>query len=125
MRSLNLFVYLCLCLSTHSVYAMGQRPPTHPYVGIRVAVLENEKEVSLTIKGPYRLERRYTHELIQEGEDFKGTFFPSASGLLLGQEETGLPGVRLLPLQQRLIRIDGRRFRGMVEVVRQSDNTLP
>ena len=103
---------------------MAHRPPEHPYVGLRVAVLENEPSVNLQVKGPYRLQRLYTQEVIQEGKHLDETFYPSDSGVVVGKEKTGLVGVRLFPLQEEAVRVNGRRFRGIVDVVRQTEAAL-
>ncbi len=117
-------VGLLVFAAATSVYGMAQRPPDHPYIGLRVAVLENEPRVTLHVKGPYRLQRLYTHEVIREGEGFEETFYPSDSGVLIGKEKTGLVGVRLLPLKEEPVRVNGRRFRGRIDILRQTEATL-
>ena len=117
-------VGLLVFAAATSVYAMASRPPEHPYVGLRVAVLENEREVILKVKGLYRLERLYTHETIREGKNFEETFYPSPQGLIVGSEQTGLVGVTLLPLKEEVVRVNGRRFRGVIDIVRQSERSL-
>ena len=118
------FAPLFLGLLASPVFAMAQHPPEHPYVGLRVAVLENEPSVTLNVKGSYRLQRLYTQEVIREGERLDETFYPSGSGVVIGKEETGLVGVRLFPLQAEAVRVNGRRFRGIIDVVRQTEAAL-
>ncbi|MBI1976364.1 MAG: SpoIID/LytB domain-containing protein [Candidatus Omnitrophica bacterium] len=94
---------------------------------IRVAVLQNVSKFSLTINGSYQILLPYNQELISQGgslKDIKVT--ATTAGVQFGEQEFPVFGVTVrIPESQRgFITVNGRHFRGGMDVYRQKNQTL-
>ncbi len=92
---------------------------------IRVAVAQNDPEVSLQIQGRFTMLTLQTGHPIQEGRRLKTTAVRGVpEGLSLGGEILPVQGVRIEPARDAAITLNGKRLRGALEIVRQKDLTL-
>ncbi len=109
-----------------ALWAMGKSPASYTPAGqiLRVAVVNGEKTVSLKVVGPYEIRALNTGELLKEGRSLEVVLTPEAEGVKWGEESLNIYGVRVIPSREAAIALDGRRFRGTVDILRQSDMTL-
>lgn len=108
----------------------------HPYpdavsfsenLNIRVAVLQNSENFTLTIPGGYILLDPETDQEIQRGRRLKKTpvHFQS-EGMQIGTDFYSFQRLRILAKKEFILDAAGKehRYRGMLEIVRQKNNQL-
>lgn len=92
---------------------------------IRVAVVQNDPEVTLQIHGSFAILSAQTGQPIEQGKRFKPTAVRAIpQGLALGNTTLPLSGLRVEPARDATISVNGQRLRGTLEIVRQENLTL-
>ena len=92
---------------------------------VRVAVAQNQAEVSLAVHGQYRIVSPDTAQALQEGHGLSSVAVrASREGLLVGGSLLPVGGVRVEPARDATIDVNGQRLRGALEIRRQPDQTL-
>jgi stage II sporulation protein D len=92
---------------------------------IRVAVVRADPEVDLQIYGRFTILALHTGSPIQEGRRLRQMAVRAVpEGIAFGEEILPYFGVRIQPESEATIRLNGRRLRGILEIVRQQDLTL-
>jgi stage II sporulation protein D len=104
--------------------AMSSRP--HPSSSwIRVAVMKGAKDLKIAIKGPYQLLTFHTGELLKEGKELRSTqILPTQTGFLIGKEPYKIYGLRIQAKKTKAILINGKVYRGLMDIIREEDQTL-
>ncbi len=99
------------------------QPPSA--VLIRVAVVRSDPEVSLQIYGRFSILALHTRDLLQQGRRLPAVAVRAVQqGIALGGDLLPVVGVRIEPESEATIRLNGKRLRGALEIVRQQDLTL-
>lgn len=113
------FIYfslaLILLISPFHLYAMGT-PPPHKHVPLRILVTEDAENVSLRIKGAHRIVDFQTGEVLEQ--DRKSRRFTVST------ENIGADGIKILPAGKTRIYIDGRQFRGEIDIIKSENGKL-
>jgi stage II sporulation protein D len=92
---------------------------------IRVAVVREDPQVDLQIYGRFTISALHTGQPIQQGRRLRPVAVRAVSeGIALGEEVLPFIGVRIEPESEATISLNGRRLRGTLEILRQSDLTL-
>ncbi len=92
---------------------------------IRVAVSRNDPQVTLQVQGHFTMVALHTGSPIHEGRRLRPVAVRAVpEGLALGEEILPIFGVRIEPARDAAIRLNGKRLRGAIEIVRQKDLTL-
>ena len=94
---------------------------------VRVAVLQDIPKFSLSIEGSYQIFPMYSAELLAEGGSLhEVSVTGTPAGIQLGDQELPVFGItlRLHDHRQGLITLNGRHFRGGMDIYRQKDQTL-
>ena len=92
---------------------------------IRVAVVRADPRIDLQIHGRFAVFALQTGNLIQQGRRLPPTAIRAIpQGLAFGNDIWPIPGVRIEPESHGAISLNGKRLRGTIEIVRQSDLTL-
>ena len=92
---------------------------------IRVAVSREDPQVDLQIYGRFTLRTLHTGEPLQQGRRLRPTAIRAVpEGIAFGEEILPVVGVRIEPESSATIRLNGKRLRGTVEIVRQADLKL-
>ncbi len=94
---------------------------------VRVAVLQNIPKFSLSVDGSYQIFPVYSAELLTEGKSLQEVSVTGTpAGIQLGDQELPVFGItlRLQDRQQGFITLNGRHFRGGMDIYRQKDQTL-
>ena len=119
------FLTLAILLYPESASALSARPTRPITYPVRVAVVINAPEVKLRIKGNYSIYALPMLEPLKEGKTLRDvTVRPTYSGLSIGGEQFKIYGIKIKADQTADIRINGRRFRGEMDLIRTEDLKL-
>ena len=92
---------------------------------IRVAVARNDAQVTLQIHGRFTMLALQTGAPIHQGSHLLPIAVRATStGLIVGERVVPYAGVRIEPVRDAAIRLNGKRLRGVVDILRQRDATL-
>ena len=93
---------------------------------VRVAVITDSSLIKLTIRCPYQILALNTNEVLYEGRKFwrAKEVVPTESGIKIGKLDFKIYGIRLQPSRSPAIYLNGRKFRGAVDIIRQSNKKL-
>ena len=126
----KLAICLTFLLSLSLVYdkdtfAMSSRPTRPVSYPVRVAVVIDAPEINLKIKGDYGICALPLLEPIKEGNNLRDvTVKPTHSGILIGGEQFKIYGIKIKTDSVADIYINGRRFRGEMDIIRTEDLKL-
>lgn len=88
-------------------------------VNIRVCVASGKDRVLVQVKGHYKIEAINSDLVLRKGRYLKKRYIkPTISGLMLGDTEFKIYGIRIVPKKDATIFIDKMRFRGIVDIMR-------
>ena len=103
---------------------MGTPPPSGAEE-IRVAVVQHEPQVAVTVRGRYRVLAVEGGQVLHEGDALvRAPVTVTAAGLRLGEVALPAEAIRIESLKHTVIHVDERRLRGVVEIFRESDRQL-
>jgi stage II sporulation protein D len=123
----KLFIFILIALLgfifTSSAWSMAAKPQG-PKKYIRVQVGENKSHIDLLLKGNYKIMALHTNKLLAQGTNLETIVYPTYSGLRFKDEEFKIFGVRVRTEDDASIIIDGRKFRGLIDIIRDSNLTL-
>ncbi len=92
---------------------------------IRVAVVRDDPQVDLQIHGRFTMLTLHTGQPISQGQRLEPmTVRAIPAGLALGNEVVPVMGVRIEPESNGTIKLNGKRLRGTIEIIRQNNLTL-
>ncbi|NQS99788.1 MAG: SpoIID/LytB domain-containing protein [Candidatus Omnitrophica bacterium] len=92
---------------------------------VRVAVVTDAQAIKLSIRCPYQILALNTNqELYADRRLWRGTIVPTDSGIKINKLDFKIYGIRIQPSRSPGIYLNGRRFRGAVDIIRQADQTL-
>ena len=126
----RIVIYIvCLALiffvSSKGVLAMSSRPTRPISYPIRVAVMIDTPEINLKIRGNYCIEALPLLEPLKEGKGLKNIAVkPTYSGILMGSEQFKIYGIKVKTDRAADIYINGRRFRGEMDIIRTENLKL-
>jgi stage II sporulation protein D len=122
-KILILLITLTLLIRPSLGWAMA-KVPKGPKKYIKVAVVENKTSVNLKLKGKYEIYRLNTLDLVREGSNLEASVKAIEYGVSFNEERIGSYGVRVITQQDASIIIDERKFRGIMDIIRQPDKSL-
>jgi len=92
---------------------------------VRVAVIIDASEISLKIRGNYSVYALPILEPIKEGKGLNNTIIkPTYSGILIGEKPLNIYGIKIKTSEVAAICINGRRFRGEMDIIRTENLKL-
>jgi stage II sporulation protein D len=92
---------------------------------IRVAVVQSDPQVDLQIHGRFTIFALHTGQPLQQGRRLDPVLVRAVQeGIAMGPEVLPVFGVRIEPASDAAIRLNGKRLRGTIEIVRRKDLTL-
>jgi stage II sporulation protein D len=104
---------------------MSSRPTRTISYPVRVAVIIDAAEVTLKIRGGYHIYALPIPELLKEGQNVNNiTIKPTYSGISMGRDQLKIYGVKIKADDAADISINGRRFRGEMDIIRTEDVKL-
>ncbi|MBI2870370.1 MAG: SpoIID/LytB domain-containing protein [Candidatus Omnitrophica bacterium] len=99
--------------------------PHPPSSWVRVAVIEGVQEATLSIKGPFQVVTLETGEVLNEGHSLKNVpVRPAPAGLRVGDTSYRFNALRILADKTKGVVVNGRSYRGHLEIFREKDETL-
>lgn len=117
-----LLLFLICLLS--DAYAAGRRPSRAPNY-VRVAVIKDAREITLSIRGPYQIFALHTDQVLSQGSSLhKARISPATSGIKIGELPLKFYGIRVIPEHEASIFIDRQRFRGCIDIIRTEKLSL-
>lgn len=122
---IKILIVIFVILATGvDAYGFGSRPPRQRKI-IRVAVVRSKPQITLTLKGCYEIYALGTDMKILSGSRLKKTVINStAEGLKINDEDFKIYGIKILIDKDGAIFVNGRSFRGHVDIIRETDLTL-
>ncbi|MBU3933820.1 MAG: SpoIID/LytB domain-containing protein [Candidatus Omnitrophica bacterium] len=92
---------------------------------VRVAVITDATQIELTIRSPYQILALNTNEELYKGRRlWRAKVAPGESGIKIGKDDFKIYGLRIQPKKSPAIYLNGRKFRGTIDIVRQPDKRL-
>jgi stage II sporulation protein D len=91
---------------------------------IRVLVLDNKSSILLVAKGSYRIYSITPDKLLTGGYILHTVVSASDTGIMFGQRGLKFSKIRVIVPQGAYILMDGRAFRGSVDIIRKDDSKL-
>lgn len=88
---------------------------------IRVLVLENIYSMNLKIHGYYEILDQEGRNIIYRGKDLNTTLVGDPRGILLGKVNLGLNRIFIKPVERRIVKLDGREFKGDVQIIKRKE----
>ncbi len=121
------FTVRCTLYAVRWVLVFGLWSSVSHAQTVRVAVLQNIPKFSLTVNGPYQIFPVYSSELLWQGTALKEVpVTGTPAGIQMGDQELPVFGITLRSdnPQRNSITLNGRHFRGEIDIYRQKDQTL-
>ena len=124
MKKLSLTIYVLIifaaaCVFAQNSFAETPLPAKPGYYPVRVAVITDASEVELKIKGHYDIYALPLLEPLGGGAELKkAEIIPTQSGILMGSQSFDIYGIRIKTNSAANISINGRRFRGDIDIIR-------
>jgi stage II sporulation protein D len=91
---------------------------------VRVLIMDDENSFSLALKGRYRICAINSDKVVMDGPYFSGAVSPIKAGIRIGKNDVMLPSVRVRTDRDSNIYIEGRRFRGDIDIIRKDNGKL-
>lgn len=91
---------------------------------VRVQVLDNRDHITLVIKGSYKLYSVASDKLLTGGYILHTKVRGSEQGIMFGARELKLSKIRVTVPDGSFIYIDGRSFRGAIDIIRKDNLKL-
>lgn len=91
---------------------------------IRVAIADDRDSVSLSLRGRYKIYATGTDRVVMEGPFLTAKVTPAKDGLEIGSKPIKLFDVKVKVARDSNIYVDGRRFRGDIDIIRKENGKL-
>jgi stage II sporulation protein D len=95
-----------------------------PSQAIRVAIIQDAATLSLKVKGAHEITDLSGNKVLYHGYNLKTTVTAYKGGILLGKMQSDIPKILIKARESGEILIDGRRFRGDILLVKNSNSHL-
>ena len=119
------FLTLVFFLYPKDLSAMSSRPTRSVSYPLRVAVIIDAPEISLKIRGNYHIYALPMLEPLKEGRGFNKVIIkPAYSGIVMGSKPFKIYGIKIKTDKVADISINGRRFRGEMDIIRTENLKL-
>jgi stage II sporulation protein D len=95
-----------------------------PQIPVRVCIVDDSDKIHLTLKSPYRMFELNSDRLLDEGPRFDSSLRVSPGGFIVGKKDIKVSGIRVKVSKDSAVYIDGRRFRGEIDIARKENRKL-
>jgi len=116
--------FLAFFILSSTAFSMGSTPVSEESQLLRVAIIDGKEKIHFQVKGHYEIFRLHTQELLEKGKDLDVSVTPETEGIRFGEKSFKIFGIRIIPQWDAAISVEGRRFRGVIDIVRQKNVTL-
>lgn len=111
---------LLIFLARPADISSSEKPPHI----LRVCVIDDKDRIYLVLKGAYKIYAVNSDRVLMEGPRLRANVKAAKAGLSIGANEIKVRDVKLKVYKDSNIFIDGRRFRGDVDIIRKDNSTL-
>lgn len=116
------FLSMVLAIMLPARYAAGVEGGANPV--LRVLVLDNRDSITLAVKGSYRVYSTTADKLLTGGYIIHTKIKASDSGIMFGSKDFKFSKIRISVPDGSLIYIDGRSFRGSIDIIKKENMKL-
>jgi stage II sporulation protein D len=88
---------------------------------VRVCIIDDKDNIHLTIRGPYRMTALGTEKVIWDGDYISCRVSPDKKGFKMGTRVVNVPSVKIMASEDSSVYVDGRRFRGDIDIIRKDN----
>lgn len=125
MKKVFVFLILAVCLYFLINYNQDAFPQNGELHTIRVAVIRDTPRINISVKGGYKIVTLNEKEKFFEGKDLKNIpIKPDKNGLVIAEGPFEIPGIKIVPETNARIFINGRLFKGPIEIFRTKNTKL-
>ncbi len=122
MRKIFCMVMLGLFITANFCTAAGAEDAVPTTV--RVSIMDDRVSITLSIKGKYKICAYNPERMVMEGPFLSAKVSGTKEGLLVGNREIKAGQISVRVERDGNIYVDGRRFRGSVDIVRKDNGRL-
>ncbi|MFA5059842.1 MAG: SpoIID/LytB domain-containing protein [Candidatus Omnitrophota bacterium] len=121
----RLLTIFCFVFILATGYLRAAPEPTYASKAVRVAILQDKKEFKLAIHGKFSIHDDKDHQTLFEDRLLrKANVKVTEYGFLIGDMPYSQRKIRIISAKDATIDIDGRRYRGEIDILRDSNNRL-
>ncbi|MDD5495816.1 MAG: SpoIID/LytB domain-containing protein [Candidatus Omnitrophica bacterium] len=91
---------------------------------VRVCIIDGKEDIYLKLNGPYKIYPVNSDRVLISGKRLRGEIRATKEGLSIRKRDIKQPAIKITALTDAGIYLDGRRFRGEVDIVRKGDLKL-
>lgn len=92
---------------------------------VRVAVITDASQIKLTIRSTFQILTLNTNEELYKARRlWRAQVVPTQGGIKVGKLDLPIYGIRIQPRRSPAVYLNGRQFRGAVDIIRQPNQTL-
>jgi len=91
---------------------------------IRVLIMDDEDSFNLALKGRYKIYTIGSDRMVMDGPYLSGAVLPTRGGIRIGKKDVMFPAVKVRVDHDSNIYVEGRRFRGDVDIIRKDNGKL-
>jgi len=116
------FIFLSLVISVLGSIFISEAKADD---AVRVAIVQDAEEIVLSIRGAYQILALHTNEQLHEGRYlWRAKVQAGDAGVKIGKLDFKIYGIKIQPRKNKVTYVNGRKFRGTIEIIRQSNNKL-
>lgn len=93
-------------------------------VNMRICVASGKEKISMIVKSPYKIMAINSDITLEKGRHLKADVFPTATGLMVGDKEFKVYGIRIVPRNDASIFINRTCLRGAIDIIRTEEREL-
>lgn len=91
---------------------------------VRVCIMDGVPSMRLELKGGFTIAAIDTGKDMMSGSSFDSNVAATADGIMLGDKEFRTPGIAVKVRNDSTIYVDGKRFRGDIDIIRKENSKL-
>ena len=120
----RLKLVIILAILAAACYMPHATCPAQLFQYIRVAIIQDTASLNLRISGPYEIRDSLSQQVLSRGKNLKTTVAAYKEGILLGGKSFNTPKIFIQTDGSGVIVIDGRRFRGDIQLIKKDNAHL-
>ncbi len=112
-------LFIAIASLATSAFGLSESP-----IPIRVCVVDNADRIVLVVTGPHTIYPLRSDEAVKSGRFFRAEVRATKGGIMVGNDELKAGGITIKASRDATIFVDGRRFRGYIDIVRTESSRL-
>ncbi|MFA6321146.1 MAG: SpoIID/LytB domain-containing protein [Candidatus Omnitrophota bacterium] len=111
--------FMCVAIPSTAFTVDGQTPTI-----VRVCIIDDKDSINLSLKGNYRIYAYKPERLLMDGPSLSARVSGTKEGLVVGSREIKTPEINVKVEYDGNVYVDGRRFRGNIDIIRKDNGKL-